>query len=170
MAPLAAARANCRSIVAISGLGGHAFGSFKERGGDHMWLRDTLPFDLTSHLTSDSAGRPMARVMTYGYESTVAESRSIQNLEDLATSFHTSLLPLAAGPKNKPIIFVAHSLGGLVVKQVGRPHNRLLPRRWLIHFADPHSTGEVEERGRQKTCAGSIRNRLLRCSPRRHGR
>jgi hypothetical protein len=27
-------------LVAISGLGGHAFGSFKERGGSHMWLAD----------------------------------------------------------------------------------------------------------------------------------
>ncbi len=35
------------SIIAISGLGGHAFGSFKERGGEYMWLQDCLPYDLT---------------------------------------------------------------------------------------------------------------------------
>ncbi|KAK7418106.1 hypothetical protein QQZ08_011393 [Neonectria magnoliae] len=79
-------------IVAISGLGGHAFG----------W---------------EGSGHPMARVMTYGYESGVAQSKSIQNLEDLATSFHNSLLELPHGQTNKPIILVAHSLGGLVVKQ-----------------------------------------------------
>ncbi|KAH8694740.1 hypothetical protein BGZ61DRAFT_532780 [Ilyonectria robusta] len=100
-------------IIAISGLGGHAFGSFKERNGDHMWLRDALPHDLTWE-TSDC---PMARVMIYGYESTVAGSNNMQNLEDLATSFHTSLLELPRGLTTRPIILVAHSLGGLIVKQ-----------------------------------------------------
>ncbi|KAK0720957.1 hypothetical protein B0H67DRAFT_209453 [Lasiosphaeris hirsuta] len=100
-------------VVAVSGLGGHAFGSFKERGGTHMWLRDSLPYDLTR----ESTGRPMARVMTYGYESSVAQSKNIQNLEDLATSFHTSLLALVGTPIVRPLILVAHSLGGLIVKQ-----------------------------------------------------
>ncbi|KAK7582824.1 hypothetical protein V3481_012122 [Fusarium oxysporum f. sp. vasinfectum] len=100
-------------IIAISGLGGHAFGSFKERDGDHMWLRDSLPYDLTREDTVN----PMARVMVYGYESCVANSNSFQNLEDLATSFHHSLLALAHTPTTRPIIFIAHSLGGLIIKE-----------------------------------------------------
>ncbi|PCD23156.1 hypothetical protein AU210_014679 [Fusarium oxysporum f. sp. radicis-cucumerinum] len=100
-------------IIAISGLGGHAFGSFKERDGDHMWLRDSLPYDLTREDTLN----PMARVMVYGYESSVANSNSFQNLEDLATSFHHSLLALAHTPTTRPIIFIAHSLGGLIIKE-----------------------------------------------------
>lgn len=103
----------CLSVVALSGLGGHAFGSFKERDGTHMWLRDSLPYDITL----EDAGRPMARVITYGYESAVARSKNMQNLEDLATSFHSSLLALASVPTVRPIILVAHSLGGLIVKQ-----------------------------------------------------
>lgn len=79
-----------------------------------MWLRDALPHDLTW----EDSGHPMARVMTYGYESAVAQSKSIQNLEDLATSFHNSLLELPQSRTNKPIILVAHSLGGLILKQV----------------------------------------------------
>jgi len=55
-------------VVAISGLGGHAFGSFKERYENYMWLRDALLFDLTR----DDTDRPMARVMIYGYKSAVA--------------------------------------------------------------------------------------------------
>ncbi|KAJ4167387.1 hypothetical protein NW754_011202 [Fusarium falciforme] len=100
-------------IIAVSGLGGHAFGSFKERNGGHMWLRDSLPYDITRGDTDD----PIARVMIYGYESSVAQSKSMQNLEDLATSFHHSLLALASSPTTRPIILVAHSLGGLIVKQ-----------------------------------------------------
>ncbi|KAM4062561.1 tetratricopeptide repeat domain-containing protein [Hirsutella rhossiliensis] len=101
-------------VVAISGLGGHAFGSFKERGGEHMWLRDALPYDLKSEATEGH----MARVMTYGYGSAVAESQNTDNLEDLATAFHNSLLPLASSAQRKPIIFIAHSLGGLILKQM----------------------------------------------------
>ncbi|KAH6970751.1 hypothetical protein BKA56DRAFT_559223 [Ilyonectria sp. MPI-CAGE-AT-0026] len=101
-------------IVSISGIGGHAFGSFKERGEDHMWLRDSLPFDLIW----EDTGRPMARSIIYGYESTVAKSDNIQNLEDLATSFHASMRALGRGAIARPIILVAHSLGGLIVKQM----------------------------------------------------
>ncbi|KAL9564494.1 hypothetical protein ACKAV7_010946 [Fusarium commune] len=100
-------------IVAISGLGGHAFGSFKERGGDHMWLRDSLPYDLKCKNTS----RPMARVMIYGYKSNVHESNSFQDFDDLEGSFRSSLLALAHTPTTRPIIFIAHSLGGIIVKQ-----------------------------------------------------
>ena len=59
------------NVVTISGLGGHAFGSFKDRGKDYMWLRDELPYDLTSD------ERPFARVMTYGYDSKVVEITSV---------------------------------------------------------------------------------------------
>ncbi|PCD23157.1 hypothetical protein AU210_014680 [Fusarium oxysporum f. sp. radicis-cucumerinum] len=100
-------------VIAISGLGGHAFGSFKQRGGDYMWLRDSLPFDVADKDTDD----PIARVMIYGYESSVANSNSFQNIEDLATSFHSSLRILADSPTTRPVILVAHSLGGLIVKQ-----------------------------------------------------
>lgn len=103
------------SIVAISGLGGHAFGSFKEKGGEYMWLRDRLPSEFKG-----KDGRPMARIMIYGYESRVAESMSTQNLDGLGESFYNSLLLLATQPNSKPIIFIAHSLGGLIVKQVRR--------------------------------------------------
>ncbi|ORY57511.1 uncharacterized protein BCR38DRAFT_461232 [Pseudomassariella vexata] len=91
------------NIIAIPGLGGHAFGSFKERGGQHMWLRDALLY----HILSEHTDHPIARVITYGYESAVANSNSIQNLEDLATYLK----------KAKPLILVAHSLVGLIVKQ-----------------------------------------------------
>jgi len=100
-------------IIAVCGLGGHAFGSFTERNGSHMWLRDALPLDVPQ----EADQKPFARVMIYGYESSLAQSESFQNLEDLATSFHTHLLGLVSTSLTKPIIIIGHSLGGLVVKQ-----------------------------------------------------
>ncbi|PTB68134.1 hypothetical protein BBK36DRAFT_1114998 [Trichoderma citrinoviride] len=109
-------------VVALSGLGGHAFGSFRERKGTHMWLRDSLP----GHLTSEADGKPMARVMIYGYDSAVAQSKSMQNIEDLSTTFHNSLLASAGFSPTRPIILIGHSLGGLIIKQV-RDANKLSP-------------------------------------------
>ncbi|TFB01142.1 Ankyrin repeat domain-containing protein 50 [Trichoderma ghanense] len=100
-------------IIAISGLSGHAFGSFKERNGDYMWLRDSLPYAL-----SDENGNIIARVMIYGYESSLPNSDSFQNLEDLGTALHSTLRTLAFDGTFKPLVFIAHSLGGLVVKQL----------------------------------------------------
>ena len=57
------------SVIAITGLGGHAFGSWQsnistERSIDRpMWLRDFLPREF-----------PNARIMTYGYDSNLKES------------------------------------------------------------------------------------------------
>ena len=78
-----------------------------------MWLRDALPYDLTL----EGNGNPTARVMIYGYDSSIPGSENMQNLEDLAASFHSSILALV-GSSIKPVILIAHSLGGLIVKQV----------------------------------------------------
>lgn len=101
------------SVIAIPGFGGHSFGSFKERGGSHMWLRDALRFDITNETTD----RPMARVITYGYESVISNSQSMEDLKDLAAAFYNTV---PSHQKMKPIILIAHSLGGLIVKQVIR--------------------------------------------------
>ena len=66
--------------VAVCGLGGHAFGSFKEKGTSYMWLRDKLPKDL-----------PNLRVLLYGYESGLEGSDSNQNVSVIADSFLSHL-------------------------------------------------------------------------------
>lgn len=69
------------SIVAISGLGGHAYGSFKQKDGPYMWLSDSLPQNIST-----------ARIMIYGYASGLDGSESTQNLSDLGQTFHSSVL------------------------------------------------------------------------------
>ena len=98
------------SCVAISGLGGHAFGSFKERQGQHMWLRDSLPRDLDG-----------ARIVIHGHDSQLSGSHSFQDLEALASRLRSDLEYLqdssTANGRTIPLIFIAHSLGGLVLKK-----------------------------------------------------
>ncbi|KFZ11275.1 hypothetical protein V502_07637 [Pseudogymnoascus sp. VKM F-4520 (FW-2644)] len=89
--------------LAISGLGGHAFGSFKETDGSHMWLCDDLPYDLAT-----------TRIIIYGYESQLYGSKSFQGLEALASTLRTSLQDIT---ERKPLFFIAHSLGGLIFKE-----------------------------------------------------
>jgi hypothetical protein len=100
-----------------------------------MWLRDALPH----HITREGDQKPCARVMIYGYESSLPQSQSTQNLEDLATSFHSSLLGLISAANPNPIIFIAHSLGGLILKQVSPPgplflKSLLMGSRFSYHF------------------------------------
>lgn len=99
----------CMDIVALSGLNGHAFGSFKAKGGSHMWLRDALPLDLRK-----------ARIFIYGYD-TSPDNVSFQNVWDLESTFRNRLRMLRARSNStrKPFIIIAHSLGGIIAKAVG---------------------------------------------------
>jgi hypothetical protein len=92
-------------VLAVSGLGSHAFGSFVHKGDGHMWLSKSLPKDL-----------PTARVMTYGYESGLQHSTSFANLGDLASSLQIAVSRLLRSGK-KRLVLIGHSLGGLLIKE-----------------------------------------------------
>src|SRR5215472_10987248 len=61
------------SIIAVTGLAGHAFGSWKSKGRPEMWLRDFLPESI-----------PNARILTYGYDSRLPGSQSDDSVPDLS--------------------------------------------------------------------------------------
>jgi len=90
---------------------------------DVLWLRDLLPQYV-----------PQARIMTYGYNSAIWTS-AVRNIDDDAkelllhirnqrevrrvSHFEISKLhTIIINQGDVPILFIAHSLGGLVVKQV----------------------------------------------------
>ncbi|GME25839.1 ankyrin repeat-containing protein [Neofusicoccum parvum] len=94
--------------IAISGLGGHASGSFKSKGQPFMWLRDALPRDL-----------PQARIFICGLDVDSVNSKSWGNITDLGTEFRdmiNQLRPSKIGPP-RPLVLIGHSLGGLIVKE-----------------------------------------------------
>ncbi|MCJ1344417.1 hypothetical protein MMC31_002620, partial [Peltigera leucophlebia] len=96
-------------VVAVHGLQGDAYKTWEHDNGS-LWLRDFLPADI-----------PNARIMTFGYDSTVAFSKSVAKIEDKALELlnHLSARRYLAAPGKpaRPIVFICHSLGGIVVKK-----------------------------------------------------
>ncbi|KAI9708387.1 MAG: hypothetical protein M1820_004091 [Bogoriella megaspora] len=94
-------------IIAVTGLAGHAFGSWASSP-FQMWLRDFLPYDL-----------PNARVLTYGYYSQVQQASSRSIVGDHVRMFKQRVLtlPRSALTPHRPIIFIGHSLGCLLIKK-----------------------------------------------------
>ncbi|KAI9148085.1 DNA repair protein RAD5B [Paramyrothecium foliicola] len=95
--------------IAISGLASHPFGSWQPKGPDKsfMWIRDDLPLHM-----------PRTRALLYGYNTRLHDSNSFQNIGDLAIELINQLQ--ACGyhlPSSKPLAFLAHSLGGLVLRE-----------------------------------------------------
>ncbi|KPA35726.1 hypothetical protein FLAG1_11555 [Fusarium langsethiae] len=95
-------------IIAVPGLGSHALGSWKSPNSDDVWLRDFLPKDV-----------PNIRVLLYGYDTSLQGSLSNQSMEDLGGGFLEKLIAFRAndGTNRRPIIFIGHSLGGLLIKE-----------------------------------------------------
>ena len=93
-------------IVAIHGLNGDAYNTWTHRKSRNLWLRDQLPRDL-----------PGARVYTYGYPSHLLFSKSKAQIRDYASKLLSCLSTARVGQERRPIIFIAHSLGGIVCKQ-----------------------------------------------------
>ena len=69
-----------QSIIAVPGLDGHALGSFEAPEGHKVWLRDFLPSDI-----------PNIRVLVYGYDTKLAESKAKGSIIDLAKSLVESI-------------------------------------------------------------------------------
>ncbi|KAF8529512.1 hypothetical protein BU17DRAFT_60309 [Hysterangium stoloniferum] len=95
-------------IVAIHGLDGHREQSWTAENGI-LWLKDLLPQRL-----------PHARITTYGYDtSTSSELNKIEEtLYGHAQNFisRLALLRNKTTTTTRPIIFLAHSLGGIILK------------------------------------------------------
>jgi alpha-beta hydrolase superfamily lysophospholipase len=72
-----------------------------------MWIRDELPRAI-----------PGVRTIIYGYDSALEGSNSFQSIGDIALGLIHHLKSQGWNLDSaKPIVFLAHSLGGLVLKQ-----------------------------------------------------
>jgi hypothetical protein len=115
------------SLVAVHGIKGHPYYTWTHPNGE-KWLESYLPKDF-----------PNTRILTFGYNDQVFTSSKgyvtdvaeqlLQHLTSLRRSRDNNVRIVIAGvgclptwtnanaSKDRPIIFVCHSLGGLVVKK-----------------------------------------------------
>ncbi|OBT73983.1 hypothetical protein VF21_05998 [Pseudogymnoascus sp. 05NY08] len=130
-------------ICAVHGLNGNAFDTWAAQSTTKtiMWLRDLLP-------TTEPFEN--ARVMTFGYSSQLSDR---QNLSGILEWSHHLLLSVSNVRKSekeraRPILFVCHSLGGLVARQAmirlngyDKPEYKgiQLERCGLLFLSTPHS-------------------------------
>ena len=97
------------SCITISGIGSHAFGSWQPSGGDKqfMWIRDALPKFF-----------PFARPIIYGYDTQLCNAYSFQSVRDIALTLVNHLrVVVNSSPTKRALVFIAHSLGGIVLKE-----------------------------------------------------
>ena len=126
------------SICAVHGLGGHAFDTWS--GSSKMWLRDMLP---------GSAPFDKSRIMTFGYNSTLVNRSSNDRLQDWADELLKQLgyNRTTENERLRPILFICHSLGGLVARQAmvrlstnpKKFDGLTLDRCGLLFLSTPHS-------------------------------
>ncbi|CAG9982688.1 unnamed protein product [Clonostachys byssicola] len=104
-------------IVAIHGLGGHPIKTW--RSGKSVWLRDFLPSAI-----------PEARIFTFGYSSKTTFAKTVSEIGDFARELLERLLSVRRNLPDhyisqfrglrilqRPLIFICHSLGGIIFKK-----------------------------------------------------
>ncbi|KAL8375128.1 hypothetical protein RB599_001725 [Gaeumannomyces hyphopodioides] len=97
--------ADAVDLVAVHGLGGHRTRTWQHPETRAYWLQEFVPADIKN-----------ARVVAYGYNSAVAFSKSTAGVEDFARDM-LERLKTVRQDSDRPIIFICHSMGGLVVKK-----------------------------------------------------
>ncbi|KAI1770819.1 TPR-like protein [Hypoxylon cercidicola] len=127
-------------IVAVHGLNfknnpDHAQDTWK--AGERLWLRDFLPSELA---------KP-ARVMLFSYNSSPVIGAAAINFDGHAKNLLVWLDIKRQAPQ-RPLIFIGHSLGGLVVKEalveatLNMTYKPIVEAtKLLIFFATPHRGG-----------------------------
>ncbi|KAE8440868.1 hypothetical protein EG329_006366 [Mollisiaceae sp. DMI_Dod_QoI] len=109
VSPLANDEKHTIDCIAIHGWGSHPLGGFKAHDDTYMWLRDSLTKEL-----------PQLRVFIYGYACDLTTADSISGVDDYADTLRRLLRDMRGQYKTEqpvPLVFIAHSLGGMVLKQ-----------------------------------------------------
>lgn len=96
--------------IVLHGFGSHPLGAFQGPGSSDNWIRDWLPHDF-----------PKLDVLTYGYGTHFNDPNATGDIQEWADSFRSDLRAYRSMNKGnanfKPLIFIVHSLGGLVFKE-----------------------------------------------------
>lgn len=98
-------------VVAIHGLNGHYSRTWTSKNGSESrnWLKEFLPEQILN-----------TRIMSFGYNSAIQFSKSEADISTFAEQLLEELLALRCTQieKHRPLVFLCHSLGGIVFKKV----------------------------------------------------
>ncbi|KAF2802525.1 uncharacterized protein BDZ99DRAFT_206273 [Mytilinidion resinicola] len=95
-------------VIFVHGLNGNAFSTWQS--GDVLWPRDLLPRDI-----------PNARIYSFGYEVPIWSLSKPTPADTIAENLLAEVAKIRSDDTHfdRPLIWIAHSLGGLIVKGVG---------------------------------------------------
>ncbi|KAK0714744.1 ribonuclease-like protein p/mrp subunit [Lasiosphaeris hirsuta] len=159
-------------IVAVHGLNGDAFRTFTSKTLGQCWLSDPdmLPRDL-----------PSCRVLTFSYPATVANVLGKTSSDRILQHAQTLVAELVADREladavDRPIIFVCHSLGGILalVYSASRTGNRIEHLRsifvstyGILFLATPHGGSDKAKLGSfaQKLVDSFVPTKMVDTSP-----
>ncbi|KAF0318883.1 hypothetical protein GQ607_013842 [Colletotrichum asianum] len=128
-------------IVFVHGLTGHREKTWTAHDATDPWPKTLLPTKI-----------PTARVLTFGYDASVADWRSVVSVNRVGNHAQNLLSALAnfredGDTNERPLIFVCHSLGGIVcedalVSSLQRPEKHLkailAATKGIIFMGTPH--------------------------------
>ncbi|KAK6359321.1 hypothetical protein TWF696_000482 [Orbilia brochopaga] len=97
-------------IIILHGLNGGPAKTWRHPDG-HIWFADFLPADI-----ADPDSWTNARIWTYGYDADTAFSSTSSTALDFARNLLYKVNRIREGYEHHKIIWVCHSLGGIVVK------------------------------------------------------
>ncbi|KAI0444937.1 hypothetical protein F4803DRAFT_560587 [Xylaria telfairii] len=127
-------------IIAVHGLNplnkeSHAEATWTYEG--KLWLRDFLPKRV-----------PRARICLFGYNSNVAFGSSVAGVREQGENVLNHVEQIRADSPRRPLIFVCHSLGGLIIKRAlvhaksDATYNQIWESTFgLVFFATPQQGG-----------------------------
>ncbi|RYP59386.1 hypothetical protein DL769_008561 [Monosporascus sp. CRB-8-3] len=129
-------------IAFVHGLNGDHIRTWRHEDTGIVWPEDLIPKVM-----------PSFRVLSFGYSAHVYDNVSLAHIRDHARNLLNLLNDERAEiPPERPVVFVAHSLGGLVVKQALRLANNEAPfklvakaTRGILLFSTPHHGADEEK-------------------------
>ncbi|KAI0121807.1 hypothetical protein F4814DRAFT_406604 [Daldinia grandis] len=105
--------------------------------GDRMWLKDFLPKRV-----------PNARILLFGYNANVAFQTAAAGVREQAENLLNQLEAARATYNDRPLMFICHSLGGIIVKRalvhssVDRTYEMIGKSTFgIAFFGTPHKGG-----------------------------
>lgn len=122
---------------------------------EKLWLKDFLPLKL-----------PSARVLLFGYNANVAFETSTAGVREQAINLLNRIASKREDAEERPIVFIAHGLGGIVVKRalveakLDDSYQSLREATYgIAFFGTPHQGGNFTKLG---DIAASITRGVLR--------